>query len=66
MTKKNDTIDDGIVILIKPHKKGKFAVGLTTDYKADTPEKEMFFDFAQALCAEFCIRHYFKSGFRNF
>ena len=41
MTKKNDTIDDGIVILIKPHKKGKFAVGLTTDYKADTPEKEM-------------------------
>ena len=41
MTKKNDTIDDGIVILIKPHKKGKFAVGITTNYTADTPEKEM-------------------------
>ena len=41
MTKKKNTIDDGIVILIKPHKKGKFAVGLTTNYNADTPEKEM-------------------------
>ena len=41
MTKKNDTTNDGIVILLKPYKKGKFAVGLTTDYNADTPEKEM-------------------------
>tara|TARA_Y100001938_G_scaffold138803_1_gene204805 strand:+ start:2221 stop:2532 length:312 start_codon:yes stop_codon:yes gene_type:complete len=40
LTKKS-TIDDGIVILIKPYTKGKFAVGLTTDYRADTPEKEM-------------------------
>ena len=36
MTNKNDTIDDGIVILIKPQKKGKFAVGMTTK---DTEEK---------------------------
>jgi len=41
MTKKKSKIDDGIIILIKPHTKGKFAVGITTDYIADTPEKEM-------------------------
>tara|TARA_R100000900_G_scaffold24891_1_gene19675 strand:+ start:1186 stop:1500 length:315 start_codon:yes stop_codon:yes gene_type:complete len=41
MTKKNDTTNDGIVILLKPHNKGKFAVGITSDYVADTSEKEM-------------------------
>ena len=41
MTKKNDTTNDGIVILLKPYKKGKFAVGVTSDYVADTSEKEM-------------------------
>tara|TARA_R110002012_G_scaffold187326_1_gene354328 strand:+ start:65 stop:379 length:315 start_codon:yes stop_codon:yes gene_type:complete len=41
MTKKNDTTDDSMFILLKPHKKGKFAVGVTSDYVADTSEKEM-------------------------
>ena len=49
MTKKNDTTNDGIVILLKPYKKGKFAVGLTTDYNADTPEKEMAYIVALGL-----------------
>tara|TARA_R110000764_G_scaffold234433_1_gene328276 strand:- start:811 stop:1128 length:318 start_codon:yes stop_codon:yes gene_type:complete len=39
--KKKEDVEEGIVILIKPHTKGKFAVGITTNYIADTPEKEM-------------------------
>jgi len=39
--KKNANSQEGIVILIQPHTKGKFSVGITTNYDANTPQKEM-------------------------